>query len=264
MEANHPSASVLPDDVPPTATVAHPQPRLAISSVPAHLRFWIIASSGLAIDLISKYWAFRELEFPGGKPRVVVPYLLELQAVLNPGALFGIGKGMTSVFLIASLLALGLVIWMFAQSAANRWVFHLALGAILAGAIGNMYDRVNNVLVRDTSMTAMGVRYWHIEESDQAGTYLLSSFPQTQKPAVTRTILEAQLGQYSKPAGHVRDFIKIPTTFYGRELWPWVFNVADMLLVGGVSILAIGIWRERAPEPGPADANSVDSPAEAT
>ena len=58
--------------------------------------------------------------------------------------------------------------------------------------------------------------------------------------------------QLGPAVGHVRDFIKIPTRWVaGRELWPWVFNVADMLLVGGVAILAIKLLRERKPEPRP-------------
>ncbi|MGE3181625.1 MAG: signal peptidase II [Phycisphaerae bacterium] len=241
---------------------------IAITHFPAHLRFWLFAIGGITLDLLLKNWAFRNLPFPGGEPRVIIPYALELQAVLNPGALFGIGKGMTPVFLIASLLALALVIWMFVQSDAKRWVFQIALGAIFAGAVGNMYDRVNIVLVRDTIGT-VPMRYWYVEDGDEAGVKVLTAFPNTEKPSIQRVVPESQFSRYTKPAGHVRDFIKIPTTFYGRELWPWVFNIADMLLVGGVAILAIGIWREQSPEPEPAppianDALAVDSSTEPT
>jgi hypothetical protein len=81
--------------------------------------------------------------------------------------------------------------------------------------------------------------------------------------------------------GFVRDFIKIPTTlpgwswipagWQGRELWPWVFNVADVLLVCGVGVLAVHLWRDRRPrtaEAGTAGARggaiSVDSPDKKT
>ena len=44
----------------------------------------------------------------------------------------------------------------------------------------------------------------------------------------------------------MRDFIKIPTRWLGgHDLWPWIFNVADMLLVGGVAILAVRLLRDR-------------------
>ncbi|MGE0481700.1 MAG: hypothetical protein AB7Q17_14635, partial [Phycisphaerae bacterium] len=57
------------------------------------------------------------------------------------------------------------------------------------------------------------------------------------------------------------DFIKIDTTVYGRELWPWVFNVADMLLVGGVAILAIQLLRERSAPSESAAAAATAGPA---
>lgn len=45
--------------------------------------------------------------------------------------------------------------------------------------------------------------------------------------------------------GHVRDFIHISASVeisgHLVRLWPWVFNVADMGLVGGVSILVV-LW----------------------
>jgi len=44
--------------------------------------------------------------------------------------------------------------------------------------------------------------------------------------------------------GVVRDFIKIEPKF-GIDLWPWVFNVADVLLVIGVGLLLWNFWWER-------------------
>jgi signal peptidase II len=40
--------------------------------------------------------------------------------------------------------------------------------------------------------------------------------------------------------GYVRDFIFVSIRAGGKELWPWVFNVADMALVVGVAGLLIG------------------------
>jgi hypothetical protein len=53
--------------------------------------------------------------------------------------------------------------------------------------------------------------------------------------------------QLGPPIGYVRDFIKIPTKWGpgGGDIWPWVFNVADMLLVGGVALLALRMLYER-------------------
>jgi hypothetical protein len=43
----------------------------------------------------------------------------------------------------------------------------------------------------------------------------------------------------------VRDFIKIEARIGERTLWPWVFNIADALLVAGVSILLLNFWFDR-------------------
>ena len=45
--------------------------------------------------------------------------------------------------------------------------------------------------------------------------------------------------------GVVRDFIKVEPKFGRFELWPWVFNVADALLVAGVALLLLNFWWER-------------------
>lgn len=213
----------------------------ALRSPAAHARFWLVAIGGLTLDLWSKDWAFQH-----HRDHVLIPYVLEFQTVLNPGALFGIGAGFTNLFLAASLLALLLVLWMFSQSAANRWLFHIALGGILAGALGNMHDRINVKLLKDPLRQS---RYWAVSEPAADGSRVLTEFPQRGVQPLQRTVSPEQWGEYPAPVGYVRDFIKIPTRVAGRDLWPWVFNVADMLLVGGVAILAVGLWTERRPEP---------------
>jgi lipoprotein signal peptidase len=52
--------------------------------------------------------------------------------------------------------------------------------------------------------------------------------------------------------GVVRDFIKMePKITIGDRsfaIWPWVFNIADVLLVTGVGLLLLNFWRERKAE----------------
>jgi lipoprotein signal peptidase len=225
----------------------------ALCDVGSHVRLWSVVALGLAADLWSKEWAFRTLR-QGGQ-RTLIPHVLELHTTMNPGALFGIGAGRTSVFLVASVLALILVLWMFAQSPPRRWFMHIALGAILAGALGNMYDRVFVQLV-PYSVSAPGVgagRYYVERESADGRSIQLQEYPPDDASPVY-TLPRPAEGPGPQPVGYVRDFIKIPTRWWGgRELWPWVFNVADMLLVGGVAILAIRMLRDRKPEASPAD-----------
>ena len=222
----------------------------ALRSVGAHLRFWIVVVLGLTIDLWSKEWAFQTLR-QGGR-RVLIPDVLEFQTTLNPGALFGIGAGHTEIFLIASVLALVLVLWMFAQSSPRQRIMQIALGALLAGALGNMYDRVFVKLVRSSSRTASGVvvpLYFQQVPSSSPDMIRLSEYPPGDDAEI-RTLPRGDEARLGPIVGYVRDFIKIPTRWFGqREIWPWVFNVADMLLVGGVAILAIRLFFERGPRP---------------
>lgn len=211
----------------------------------AHLRFWPVVVGGLALDLWSKDWAFETLR-QGGR-QVLIPNVLEFFTTLNPGALFGIGAGHTEVFLIASVLALVLVLWMFAHSPRQQWVSQLALGAILAGALGNMYDRAFVSLIPLAGAGANGqvVRYFEGRPSLTSDMIALHEFP-ARDDVAPRLVPREVVEEWGPPRGYVRDFIKIPTRWFGgRELWPWVFNVADALLVVGVAALALRLLQER-------------------
>lgn len=204
-------------------------------------RFLAVAVGGLALDLWSKTWAFDTL----GQTRhiVLIDHVLEFHTMLNAGALFGVGRGMTTLFLIASVFALGLVGWMFVQTSPRRWLLQIALGGILAGALGNMYDRVFVRLVAPDAVPGPnpGVYMIPVERTERG--VVLQEYPP--KPDGVRRIVP----ETPPTVGYVRDFIKIPTRLFGKvDVWPWVFNVADMLLVGGVAILAWYLWRDRAPE----------------
>lgn len=223
------------------SALAEQQSPNAAHHLASHLRLWSVAAAGLTLDLWSKAWAFRTLG-QGGR-RVLVPHVLEFQTMLNDGALFGIGSGQTTFFVIASVLALGLVLWMFANSTPRRWWLHVALGAILAGAVGNMYDRITVQLVGPLRVAGQA-RYFTMQPGD-GPRVRLAEYP----PERGGATVHVDAGRLDPPVGHVRDFIKIPTQFGWGELWPWVFNVADMMLVGGVAILAVHLWRDRRPAP---------------
>jgi lipoprotein signal peptidase len=218
--------------------------RSAVGDPASWLRFASLGIGGVALDLWSKSWAFDTLRQNGR--RVLIEHVLEFQTMLNPGALFGVGHGKTALFLVASVFALVLVGWMFVHASAKRWLLHIALGGILAGALGNMYDRVFVRLVPDNRI---GNRVYLVEVGRSPQGIELQEYPP--KQGAPKHIVQ----NIGEPIGYVRDFIKIPTRIFGKvDLWPWVFNVADMLLVGGVGILAIFLWRDRK-EPERADQN---------
>ncbi len=256
-----------------TTSVAEPDPAArqaydsppaahALGHLPSYLRFLAVAALGLVLDLWSKHWAFHTLG-QGAPPSVAIPHVLEFQTMLNQGALFGIGGGQTWLFLIASACALLLVLWMFAQTSPRRWALQIALGGILAGALGNMYDRVFVKLLQNPRSVG-GAPVFMMRTGEEERGVIVQVYP-PREGARTFSIRAADM---PSEVGFVRDFIKIPTTLprwnwipqkvRGKELWPWVFNVADMLLVGGVGILAIHLWRDRRPPRRP-ERNQVDS-----
>ena len=84
------------------------------------------------------------------EPVVVVPHILELTLVLNPGAVFGIGAGQRWIFVFFTLIAMGFVTWAFGTwTHAKQWPAHACAGLLVGGGLGNLYDRLVFACVRD-------------------------------------------------------------------------------------------------------------------
>ena len=183
----------------------------------------------------TKQWAFSALDPTASLP--VIPRLLSFRRTLNEGALFGLGKGLWLVFIAASVLALGFVWYLFSQSTRDRRSLHVALGLILAGALGNLYDRsfVMADVVRTNRGTCIGLAEW------KGDTVEVGSWPDRK---VIQRFHRTADGVSVRRQGVVRDFIKVEAKF-GFELYPWVFNVADALLVVGVGLLLLNFWWDR-------------------
>ncbi len=219
-------------------------PDSAIRFVAPHLRLWGIAVAGLAIDLWTKAWAFRELRID--EVRKVIPGLLSLRLSLNTGALFGIGQGMVPVFIVASVAALAFVVYLFACSARAQRAVHVALALILAGALGNLYDRV----FVQYDVVPVAARNGG-EPTQLLGEVTAGANDQTLvfrpwwDPKETRRIARSEVVGQIRRMGVVRDFLKFTPEIDGRPIWPWVFNLADAFLVVGVCLLLLTYWRDR-------------------
>ncbi len=137
-----------------TPTLAQRKPSAsgaAGKSALSWLRFLGVAGAGVTLDLWTKYLAFKDLGYhPRQPPTCIIPHVLWLKTTLNGGAVFGIGQGLALMFVAITLVAIAFVVYVFVSSHRRHWVVHIALGLILAGAIGNLYDRVfNHGMVRD-------------------------------------------------------------------------------------------------------------------
>ncbi|HKQ47111.1 MAG TPA: signal peptidase II [Phycisphaerae bacterium] len=220
---------------PLVAVSDEPRERWAIGDFSSHARLWGCAVVGLVADLWTKDWAFREIG--PHETRTLIPNLASLQLSLNPGALFGLGAGLAPIFVGASALALMFVLYLFAHSTRSRRSMHIALGLVLAGAIGNLYDRTTqNAYV--ASYSNRGRIIGTLLEEDPNGRIKIGDFP----TGANAQWMDRPSDPRSGPQPVVRDFIKIEARIGDFSLWPWIFNIADALLVVGVAMLLLNFW----------------------
>ncbi len=127
--------------------------------------FLLIVTVTLVADLWSKHLAFERVAgrpvqllktragdptlIPVHDPIVLIPQVLSLRLTTNTGAVFGAGKGRQRLFVVVSVLAVAVIGHVFWRSPVGAWGLHLSLGLILAGALGNLYDRLRFNAVRD-------------------------------------------------------------------------------------------------------------------
>lgn len=210
--------------MPQEANIPPATPRIPASrSRGAWITLLLTIVLGLAFDLGTKSWAFKTLAdqpfepdrtevlkvlkenpdeimrlVPDHQPTHTVGGLLDLSIVLNAGAVFGTGQGKRWFFISFTGVALLFALWLFAAWTTSRdRVAHIAIGLVIAGGLGNLYDRIMYACVRDFLHPLPGVRL---------------------------------------PFG-------LHWTHGSNELWPYVSNVADALLLIGIAILMVKLWR---------------------
>lgn len=96
-----------------------------------------IAGALLVLDLATKRWAARTFT---AAPEDVLGSFLQFRFVENPGGAFSMFPAGGTFFAVAAFVAIGAVLW-FVRSANTGWEV-AAFGLILAGAAGNLVDRV--------------------------------------------------------------------------------------------------------------------------
>lgn len=129
----------------------------------------------------------------------VIPHGLQLTAVANQGAAMGLGQGRQTLFLTVSVLAIIVLLTFFIHSLrgnvggpVRQRIYQVVLALLLAGVLGNFYDRLVHGYVRDMLHMLPGVTW----------SSLYSGWPDT-------------------------------------ELFPWVFNLADVYLCIGVGVVLL-------------------------
>lgn len=117
----------------------------------------------LVFDQATKYLALERLVL--NEPRPVIQNLFNLTLVYNPGAAFGMFGSWSDTsrwiaLTVVSIVALLVVVWFLVHEAKGDRSSQLALTAILAGAVGNVIDRVRFDYVVDFLDFYWGTYHW--------------------------------------------------------------------------------------------------------
>jgi len=124
--------------------------RLRFPDITGHLLFWPIAVSGAAFDLWSKKAVFDWLPSLPGEKYVIIEGYVNFILRVNLGAAFSMFFGQRTFLTGISTAAFLVVVGIFLFSGIHRRIMQIALGCMIAGIIGNLYDRAfNEGMVRD-------------------------------------------------------------------------------------------------------------------
>ena len=114
----------------------------------AFVVFNLLAAAALiGIDQAIKLWATNVLQPIGAMP--LIPHVVELRFVLNPGMAFSLVSGKQLYLIIATRVALIFVAYGLFFRSRGKLLQQIAFILVLAGGIGNLIDRVLNGEVVD-------------------------------------------------------------------------------------------------------------------
>ena len=136
--------------------------------------FFLLAILGLTVDLWSKSAVFGQLGYPGGRSAWTHGFFGDWGSVcfltsINEGALWGMGQGYTWLFALLSIVAVaGVSVWLFVYRAANSLWLTIALGLIMAGTLGNLYDRLG---WHESLVHLVGCSFLHSSGKEQGLPY---------------------------------------------------------------------------------------------
>jgi signal peptidase II len=101
----------------------------------------IIIIVSLGIDQLTKYLA-RTMITLNAPNITVIPNLFELSYYKNTGMSFGLLEGQQLIFMISTVIALGIFGYLFTSSNyKNKKVYSISVALFIAGTLGNAIDR---------------------------------------------------------------------------------------------------------------------------
>jgi len=113
--------------------------RYNLKQLKLDILFGLCAIFAIAIDQVSKYWVVNFV--PLNEQITLIPGFLYITHIKNSGGAFGIFQNKVNMFIIASIISIVLIIVLKIVMNLKSYTYNLALGFVLGGAIGNLYDR---------------------------------------------------------------------------------------------------------------------------
>lgn len=101
----------------------------------------------MAVDQISKLWALGKLSKVGTIP--VIDGIFHLTYVENRGAAFGVLQEKRMLFVLLTCAVLLFIVYFMYKNKGLNFYVKLALNIVVAGAIGNLADRIRLGFVVD-------------------------------------------------------------------------------------------------------------------
>ncbi|HEU0238919.1 MAG TPA: signal peptidase II [Micromonosporaceae bacterium] len=99
---------------------------------------FVVAAVALALDIVTKQLVVAHLRV--GEPVRIIPGLLYFNSDRNGGAAFSMGTSITWVFPTIAIIVSGTIVYLARGVRSVAWA--IALGLVLAGALGNLVDRL--------------------------------------------------------------------------------------------------------------------------
>ena len=136
----------------------------------------LIGITGLIIilDQATKWWVRQSLAI--GEAWSPFEWLIPYARILhtnNTGAAFGLFPAGSTLFAVVAVLVAAAILYYYPKVPRDQWLLRWALGLQLAGALGNLIDRINHGTVTDFISVGTFPVFNVADSSISVGTALL-------------------------------------------------------------------------------------------
>ena len=125
------------------------------------MKVFLIIPVALVVDQVSKVIVEGKMSLYSSSHPIIGDFF-RLTYIQNRGAAFGLNLGSPLLHTIVSIVALGVLVWMFWKMPREDVLLRFALALVLGGALGNIVDRIRLNAVIDFFDVGIGTLRWPI------------------------------------------------------------------------------------------------------